>query len=104
MASSRGAVQWCPAVLVFGVDLGALAQQHLDHLVLAVRRRDVQASLAVAIGAVQKLRRAAEQKPDYGCVPAEAGQVQRVVAILRCCRVDLQVEVAFEFRKKTSKN
>lgn len=79
----RRAMQRCPAVLVGCVDLGTLTQEDLDHLVVAVSRRNVQPSFTVTIGAVQQLGRSAEKQTHYRYVATEAGEVQRIEAVLR---------------------
>ena len=75
VSGARCAVQRRPAILVRGVDLRTLAQQHLDHLIMAVGRRNMEARLAVSVRAVQKLRRSAQQQADHRYVTTETGQV-----------------------------
>lgn len=85
----RRAVQRRPPVLIGRVYFSALAEQHLHHLVVAVRRRYVKPGFAVTVGAVQQLGRSAQQKTDHGDVAPETGQVQRIETVLRGSRLHL---------------
>lgn len=85
----RRAVQRRPPVLIGRVYFSALAEQHLHHLVVAVRRRYVKPGFAVTVRAVQQLGRSAQQKTDHGDVAPETGQVQRIETVLRGSRLHL---------------
>ena len=93
----RRAVQRRPPVLIGRVYFSALAEQHLHHLVVAVRRRYVKPGFAVTVGAVQQLGRSAQQKTDHGDVAPETGQVQRIETVLRGSRLHLNHTYTYAF-------
>lgn len=89
VTGARRAMQRRPSVFIGRVYFSALAEEHLHHLVVAVRGRYVKAGFTVTVGAVQQFGRSAQQKTDHGDVTPETGQVQRIKTVFHGSRLHL---------------